>query len=107
MGSTCVIFLGILLNGEKLYLSILLDKQRKALNMLNNILSKCRVTFKELQVPTGYLNFLTKAIVPSRTLSCRLYNKFAAKEIGKNGVALKPHHHVIVDKEICFDCEIW
>ena len=104
---TCVIFLGILLNSRTLTLSIPIEKQRKALNLLNEILSKKKVTIKQLQVLMGYLNFLTKAIVPGRTFTRRLYSKFAAKEMDRHGRQLKSYHHVKVDQEMRFDCQVW
>ena len=59
-----IVFLGIMLDGKHLTLSIPLDKQQKALQMLNDITGKKKITIKELQCLTGYLNFLTKAIFP-------------------------------------------
>ena len=105
--TTCIVFLGILLNGESLTISIPLEKQRKALNLLNEILDKKKITVKQIQVLTGYLNFLTKAIVPSRTFTRRLYAKLQQKELNKQGKQLKPFHHVKIDQEMCFDCEVW
>ena len=82
--NTIVVFLGILLKGETLILSIPLDKQMKALNMLNLLLSKRKTTVKQLQVLTSYLNFLTKAVVPGRMFTRHLYSKIAAKEVTSN-----------------------
>ena len=59
---TWVIFLGILMDGRSLTLSIPLEKQQKALNLLNTLASKNKATMQQLQCLTGYLNFLTKAI---------------------------------------------
>ena len=83
--NTIIVFLGILLNGESLTLSIPLDKQMKALNLLNLLLAKKKTTVKQLQVLTGYLNFLTKAIVPGRTFTRHLYSKIVAKEVTSKG----------------------
>ena len=105
---TCIVFLGILLDGSRFLLSIPLEKQRKALNLLQEITSKKRVTIKQLQTLTGYLNFLSKARVSGRTFTRRIYNKFAVLEINKKtGRKLKPYHHVVVDQELRFDCEVW
>ena len=65
---TIIVFLGIILNGKHLMLSIPVDKQCKALRLLNDLKGK-KVTVKELQVLMGYLNFLTKAIFPGRTFT--------------------------------------
>ena len=100
--STLVVFLGILLDGKRLLLSIPLEKQEKALKLLNDLTGKKKITVKQLQVLTGYLNFLTKAIVPGRTFTRRIYSKYS----GRN-VQLKQHHHVAINSEFHFDCEIW
>ena len=49
-GSTQLVFLRILLDGERMILCIPLEKQQKALNLLNEILSKKKATIKQLQV---------------------------------------------------------
>ena len=75
---------------------------------LNNISGKLKVTIKQLQVLTGYFNFLTKAIHPGRTFTRRMYAQFTQLQAGKlGGKPLCPHHHVLVDEELHFDCEIW
>ena len=55
--STLVVFLGILMDGKNRTLSIPLEKQEKALKLLNDLQGKKRATIKQLQVLTGYLNF--------------------------------------------------
>ena len=74
---TLVVFLGILLDWVNLVLSLPVEKKNKALNLLNNILSKKRATVKQIQVLTGYLNFLTKAIFAGRTFTPRMYAKIS------------------------------
>ena len=107
-GTTAIIFLGILLDGHHLVLCIPLEKQEKALWLLNDISGKRKIKIKQLQVLTGYLNFLTKAIHPGRTFTHRIYAKFTNLQAGKlGGKALHPHHHIAVDEELHFDCEIW
>ena len=54
-----LVFLGILLNGKSMTLSIPLEKQQKALKMLEDITGKKRAKVKQLQSLTGFLNFLT------------------------------------------------
>ena len=105
--NTVLIFLGILLNGDKLCLSIPIEKQEKALKLLNNMLSSRKATIKELQSLTGYLNFLCRAIHPGRTFTRRMYAKAQGWEIAKNGKRLHQHHHVTIDGEFKFDCQIW
>ena len=98
---TVIVFLGILLNGASLTLSIPLDKRTKALNLLKELTGKKKATVKQLQILTGYLNFLTKAIFPERTFTRRMYAKYS--EI----TGLKQYHHVKLDSEFRFDCEVW
>ena len=106
--STLVMFLGILLNGRTRTLSIPLEKQEKALNLLRNISSKKKATIKELQVLTGYLNFLTKAIVPGRVFTRCMYAKYVSlKNSEMKSGKLKLYHHVSLDAEFRFDCELW
>ena len=100
--------IGILLNGKRLTLSIPLKKQEKALRLLNDIIDRKKATIKQIQVLTGYLNFLTKAIFPGRTFTRRMYVKCAAYEVNKTTrKKLKQHHHITLDNEFRFDCQIW
>ena len=48
----------------------------------------------------GLLNFLSKAILPGRAFTRRIYCKFA-------GEKLKQHHHVKVDDELRSHCMVW
>ena len=102
-----VVFLGILLNGEMLNLSIPLEKQERALKLLNDLSGKKKATIKQLQVLMGYLNFLTKAIFAGRTFTRRIYSKFSVWQRNKSGKMLKQHHHIRLDEEFRFDCETW
>ena len=63
-GTEMIIFLGILLDGKHLRLSIPLEIRNKAIQILQLLLSKKKATVKELQSLCGYLNFLCKAIFP-------------------------------------------
>ena len=98
---TLIIFLGILIDRLNHSLSIPLEKQIKALNLLNDMCDRRKTTVKQLQVLTGYLNFLTKAIFAGRTFIRCMYAKYS-------GCAhLKPYHHMHLDSEFKFDCEMW
>ena len=101
-GTVRIVFLGILLDGEKLILSIPEDKRRRAINMLEEIMSKRKSTVKNLQRLAGYLNFLNKAIYPGHTFTRRMYAKFTSKM-----KVLKPFHHITLDSEFKEDCRIW
>ena len=107
-----MIFLGILLDGFNLTLSIPLDKKDKAINMLNYFMSKRKATIKELEQLTGYFNFLSKAIFSGRAFTRRMYSKYSGVLGGVSGneqhkTRLRKYHHVHLDREFKFDCEIW
>ena len=102
-----LVFLGILLDGQNLVLSIPLEKRSKALKMLGHLMSKKLCTIKELQKLTGFLNFLTKAVFPGRAFTRRIYAKYAGCVMPKSGNGLKHYHHIRLDQEFKFDCEVW
>ena len=66
-----ITFLGLLLNGCNFMVSIQEEKRVKAVNELNLLLSKKKVTVKQLQQLAGLLNFLTKAIYHGRAFTRR------------------------------------
>ena len=106
--TTKIVFLGILLNGQMLVLSIPVEKQEKALKLLRDLDGKWKITVKDLQVLTGYLNFLACTILPGRVFTRRIYAKYTNLVDNKSKTKkLKQHHHVTVDSEFCFDCEVW
>ena len=99
-------FLGILLDGEHLTLSIPLDKKEKALRILEYFGNKNKATVKQLQELTGFLNFLSQAIFPGRAFTRRMYAKYSGTINDKSG-KFKKYHHVRLDQEFKFDCEVW
>ena len=80
------------------------DKRTKAINMLNLMLSKKKVTVKDMEKLVGFLNFLNKAVVPGRAFTRRMYAKFTSQ---KFKLGLRGHHHVKLDKEFKEDCRVW
>ena len=104
-----IIFLGMLLDGDELCLAISEEKRNKARHQLNNIINKRTTTVKDLQSLTGLLNFLTKAIVPGRAFTRRLFTKIPAYIYGlqQRRIKLKFFHHVTVDREFRSDCQMW
>ena len=104
--SLCLTFLGILLNGRTLTLSVPTEKCHKALSMLDYAIQKRKITIKEVQQMTGLLNFLNKAIVPGRAFTRAMYSKLATKN-RKTGQILKQHHHIGLNKEFALDCKVW
>ena len=103
-----IIFLGILLNGIHMVLSVPLNKRQKAIAMINQLLEKKKATVKQLQQLAGYLNFLSKAIHPGCAFTRCIYSKYSNNAFGaKNKQILRPHHHVRLDSEFKLDCEVW
>ena len=102
-----IVFLGIVLNGRQLTLMIPEDKKWKAINLLTKFANAKKVTIKDIQVLTGTLNFLNRAIVPGRVFTRRMYKKLEHKTVSREGKILKPHHHVTLDKEFKNDCLMW
>ena len=105
--SETVIFLGLLLNGKYFTLMIPEDKRKVAINILDRFAMGNKVTIKEVQMLTGTLNFLTKAIVPGRVFTRRMYNFLEKKSATKDGIQLKKHHHIKLSREFKNDCEMW
>ena len=68
-----LVFLGIMLDGTNFVLAIPPEKRDRALNLLNYFRDKKKATVRQLQVLTGYLNFLTRAIFPGRAFTRRIY----------------------------------
>ena len=109
------VFLGMLLLGDTLHVSVPETKRLKAQNMLIYLIDKPKATVKELERLCGLLNFLNRAVVPGRSFTRRMYAKFAGfqytshKELDSVKVRgiLKPHHHVKLDQEFKNDCKVW
>ena len=95
-------FLGLLLDGSNFTVSVPEIKRTQTINMIQLLLSKKKVTIKELQSLAGMLNFLGRAIVPGRAFTRRMYSKFSGPM-----VTLKKFHHIRIDKEFKSDCKVW
>ena len=102
-----IIFLGILLDGKHLVLSIPEEKRVKALQALSYVMNKKKVTIKDLQRLTGILNFLGRAIFAGRAFTRRMYTKCSGLRQSKQGTELKDYHHVKVDQELKSNCQVW
>ena len=98
-----IVFLGILLNLKEYYLAVPHDKLIKALTLLKFVVNKKKITIKFIQRLTGTLNFLSRAIVPGRAFTRRMYTKLTG--IHKHN--LKAYHHVSLDREFLDDCSMW
>ena len=64
-----IVFLGVLLDGQRHLLAIPNNKKIKAVNLLKCVIECKKVTIKILQKLTGLLNFLHRAIVPGRAFT--------------------------------------
>ena len=101
-----IVFLGMLLDGQRRLIAIPEDKRLRALNLINLFLQKKKATVKEIQQLAGLLNFLNRAIVPGRVFMHCMYAKYAQVTDKASG-GLKPYHHINLDAEFCSDCRVW
>ena len=81
------------------------DKIEKARILIKAILVKDskKITLHQLQSVTGFLNFISKAIIPGRTFTRRLYSVME----GAQTKLMKKHHHINLTKEMKLDLETW
>ena len=109
-------FLGVLLDGKNFVLSIPLEKKNRAEFLIKTMLSRNKVTVKELQTLCGFLHSLGKAIFPGHAFTRRMYAKYSKyvnyKSVSEDGnfnynTKLKQHHHMRLDVEFKRDCEVW
>ena len=100
--STCMVFLGLLIDTVAQLVMIPSEKIEKVIELLTNALAKVsgKITVKECQRICGFLNFLGRAIVPGRAFSRHLYSLTANPN-------LKPHHHVRLTRETKKDLCMW
>ena len=116
--SEFTVFLGMLLDGRRLTIAVPEDKRAWAVQLLEIMVCKKKATVKDLQKLCGYLNFLTKAVVPGRVFLRRMYSKYSKIVVVMQQLRrevpyyqfvpnLKPHHHVWLDAEFKSDCKTW
>ena len=106
-GCEFIIFLGTLLDGNQHCLVISEEKKNKAIQQLNSMVHKKKVQVKDLQSLTGLLIFLTRAIVPGRAFTRRLFAKIPSFIYTMQQKKLKFYHHVTMDVEFRNDCAMW
>ena len=85
-----IIFLGIVLNGRNLTLSVPEDKRIKAVNLLKWVINKKKITILTVQRLTGILNFLAKAVVPGQAFIQRMYDSLTVTDKNRH---LEYHDH--------------
>ena len=98
--TTCITFLGFLLNTVTQTVSVPIEKIQKAKIWINYFLNKKKVTVHQAQKLCGFLNFLCRAIVPGRAFTRRLYTIAGSSK-------MKPHYHVNVKSEHKMDLKVW
>ena len=74
-GSTCIVFLGMMMDTIKQVIMVPQDKKDRALVMLQNMLGCKKTTVLRIQQLAGLLNYLCKAIFPARAFTHRMYSK--------------------------------
>ena len=102
--STCITFLGLLINTKTATVSIPLEKIEKTILAIKNFLriGRKKVKVIEVQRLTGLLNFVAVAVVLGRAFTRRLYSLLRG-----NKTILKPNHHICLTKEIRSDLNVW
>ena len=103
--SPLMVFLGVLLDGMHHTLAVPVEKQIKALNLLNYAIENKKVKVKFIQKLTGTLNFLHRVIVPGHAFTRGMYSKL--RLTNKQGQILKEHHHINLGATFIQDCQMW
>ena len=111
---TVIVFLGVLLDGQRKILAVPEEKHIHTLNILDKLINSKEATIKELESLAGLLNFLNRAIFPGRAFTRRMYAKFTGMielwgkhrkcEVNKK---MQKYHHVRLDGEFKDDCWVW
>ena len=98
-GTTLLTFLGLLIDTAQQIVAIPADKVLRATELIQEIVSKRKVTVRMLQKVCGFLNFLCRCVVPGRAFTRRLYAHYSP--------LMKPHYHVRVNAEMRNDLLVW
>ena len=100
-GTTCLTFLGLLINTKLQLVLVPIEKVNRATNTIQILLKRPskKLKLKELQKLCGFLNFLCKCIIPGRAFTRRLYSY--------GNKCSKPDHHIYMNKEFKSDLESW
>ena len=101
-GCTTLVFLGLLIDTVQQLILLPKEKVEHGQNLIAEILSRTskKVTVHDLQRLAGLLNFLGRAIVPSRAFTRHIYAYTRSDK-------LKPHHHVRISGELKADLLMW
>ena len=98
--STCLKFLGLIVDTQKMEIRIPLEKIKELSTIITNLLEvRKKTTLRELQVLLGKLNFACRAVIPGRPFCRRLLNAIC-------GIT-KPHHKIRVTQSMKKDLKVW
>jgi len=97
--TTCIQFLGIILDSHKMEARLPEDKVLKLRTALASCYKKRTLMLRDLQSLLGLLNFACKVIIPGRAFMQRLYRL-------SSGVS-HPRHHVTLNQEARRDLAAW
>ena len=98
--TTKITFLGLLIDTIEQMIFLPVEKIAKGRELVEFILSKKKVTVKQLQQLCGFLNFLGRAITPGHAFTRGFYSYTRSKN-------LQPHYHVRVNAEMRQDLDMW
>ena len=97
--ATTLSFAGIELDSVSFEARLPLDKIDKCLSLIANLLTRKKVTLKEIQSLMAMLNFACSVVVPGRAFLCRL--------IVLTVRVHSPRHYVRINKEVKADLRLW
>ena len=99
--TTLIAFLGLLIDTHEQKILIPIEKVTRALEIIRFIKTKKnrKITLRQLQQCTGFLNFLINAIPAGKVFNRRLYAKGAHLS--------NQNHHLYVDLEMKRDLSMW
>ena len=103
-GTTKLVFLGFLIDAETQRVAVPKEKITQAINMVTHIINKRnrKITVLQLQRICGFLNFLSRAVIPGRAFTRRLYSLLEGFQ-----TKLRPQHHIKLTKETIMDLDMW
>jgi len=102
VGPTTVLdFLGFIIDTVHMMVKIPQDKLVRLRVSLLDVLTKKKITLKDLESVTGLMSFCSKAIPSARAFIRRFYDLIASVN------NKKPHYFVRINKEVKKDVQVW
>lgn len=99
--TTVLSFLGFIIDTDLMMVRIPQDKLERLHVSLTSILSKKKITLKELESVTGLMAFCSRAIPSARAFLRRFYDLIASVKSGK------PYHFIRITGEVKQDILVW